>query len=163
RPRPEWARVRVDEFARPVAAVTVPAAWRPRQRGVSKMAKAVGIDLGTTNSVIAVMEGGEPVVLVNSEGNRTTPSVVAFKDEQRLVGQVAKRQAVLNPKGTLFEVKRYIGRTWDEVHTEAERAPYEVVRGDDNGVRFVVGDKKYTPEEISAMVLRKMVADAGER
>jgi len=127
------------------------------------MAKAVGIDLGTTNSVIAVMEGGEPVVLVNSEGNRTTPSVVAFKDEQRLVGQVAKRQAVLNPKGTLFEVKRYIGRTWDEVHTEAERAPYEVVRGDDNGVRFVVSGKQYTPEEISAMVLRKMVADASER
>ena len=79
------------------------------------MAKAVGIDLGTTNSVIAIMEAGEPTVLVNSEGNRTTPSVVAFKDSNRLVGQVAKRQAVLNPKGTLFEVKRYIGRTWDEV------------------------------------------------
>jgi molecular chaperone DnaK len=124
------------------------------------MAKAVGIDLGTTNSVIAVMEGGEPTVLVNSEGNRTTPSVVAFKDEQRLVGQVAKRQAVLNARGTLFEVKRYMGRTWDEIKHEAERAPYEVVRGDDGGVRFVVGEKKYTPEEISAMVLRKMVDDA---
>jgi molecular chaperone DnaK len=124
------------------------------------MAKAVGIDLGTTNSVIAVMEGGEPTVLVNSEGNRTTPSVVAFKDSNRMVGQVAKRQAVLNPKGTLFEVKRYIGRTWDEVKTEAERSPYEVVRGDDGGVRFVVGDKKYTPEEISAMVLQKLVEDA---
>ena len=124
------------------------------------MAKAVGIDLGTTNSVIAVMEGGEPTVLVNSEGNRTTPSVVAFKDEQRLVGQVAKRQAVLNPAGTLFEVKRYIGRTWDEVKEEAERSPYEVVRGDDGGVRFVVGSKKYTPEEVSAMVLRKLVDDA---
>ncbi len=124
------------------------------------MAKAVGIDLGTTNSVIAVMEGGEPTVLVNSEGNRTTPSVVAFKDEQRLVGQVAKRQAVLNPAGTLFEVKRYIGRTWDEVKEEAERSPYEVVRGDDGGVRFVVGNKKYTPEEVSAMVLRKLVDDA---
>ncbi len=127
------------------------------------MAKAVGIDLGTTNSVIAIMESGEPTVLVNSEGNRTTPSVVAFKDENRLVGQVAKRQAVLNPKGTLFEVKRFIGRTWDEVKHEAERAPYEVVRGDDGGVRFVVGDKKYTSEEISAMVLRKMVDDASER
>ncbi len=127
------------------------------------MAKAVGIDLGTTNSVIAIMESGEPTVLVNSEGNRTTPSVVAFKDENRLVGQVAKRQAVLNPKGTLFEVKRFIGRTWDEVEHEAERAPYEVVRGDDGGVRFVVGDKKYTSEEISAMVLRKMVDDASER
>ncbi len=127
------------------------------------MAKAVGIDLGTTNSVIAIMESGEPTVLVNSEGNRTTPSVVAFKDENRLVGQVAKRQAVLNPKGTLFEVKRFIGRTWDEIKHEAERAPYEVVRGDDGGVRFVVGDKKYTSEEVSAMVLRKMVDDASER
>jgi molecular chaperone DnaK len=124
------------------------------------MPKAVGIDLGTTNSVIAVMEGGEPTVLVNSEGSRTTPSVVAFKDDKRLVGQVAKRQAVLNPKGTLFEVKRYIGRTWNEVKEEAERSPYEVVRGDDGGVRFVVGDKKYTPEEISAMVLQKLVEDA---
>jgi len=127
------------------------------------MAKAVGIDLGTTNSVIAVMEGGEPVVLVNSEGNRTTPSVVGFKDNQRLVGQVAKRQAVLNPKGTLFEIKRYIGRTWDEVKNEAERAPYEVVRGSDDGVRFMVGGKEYTPEEVSAMVLRKLVDDASER
>ena len=127
------------------------------------MAKAVGIDLGTTNSVIAIMEGGEPVVLVNSEGNRTTPSVVGFKDDQRLVGQVAKRQAVLNPKGTLFEIKRYIGRTWDEIEHEAERAPYEVVRGSDGGVRFVVNDKQYTPEEVSAMVLRKLADDAGER
>ncbi|NLG09100.1 MAG: molecular chaperone DnaK [Deinococcales bacterium] len=127
------------------------------------MAKAVGIDLGTTNSVIAVMEGGEPVVLVNAEGNRTTPSVVAFKGDQRLVGQVAKRQAVLNPKGTLFEIKRFIGRTWDEIKHEAERAPYEVVRGDDGGVRFVVEGKQYTPEEISAMVLRKLAEDAGER
>jgi len=127
------------------------------------MAKAVGIDLGTTNSVIAVIEGGEPVVLVNSAGNRTTPSVVAFKDDQRLVGQVAKRQAVLNPRGTLFEVKRFIGRTWDEIEAEAERAPYEVVKGSDGGVRFVVGDKQYTPEEVSAMVLRKLVDDASEK
>ena len=124
------------------------------------MAKAIGIDLGTTNSVIAVMEAGEPAVLVNSEGNRTTPSVVAFKDDQRLVGQVAKRQGVLNPQGTLFEVKRYIGRTWREIEGEAERAPYEVVKGDDDGVRFVVEGEQYTPEEISAMVLRKMVDDA---
>jgi molecular chaperone DnaK len=124
------------------------------------MAKAVGIDLGTTNSVISIMEAGEPVVLVNSEGNRTTPSVVGFKDQNRMVGQVAKRQAVLNPKNTLFEVKRYIGRTWDEVQEEVKRSPYEVVRGDDGGVRFVVGDKKYTSEEISAMVLQKMVQDA---
>jgi molecular chaperone DnaK len=124
------------------------------------MPKAVGIDLGTTNSVIAMMEAGEPVVLVNSEGNRTTPSVVGFKDQNRMVGQVAKRQAVLNPKNTLFEVKRYIGRTWDEVQEEVKRSPYEVVKGDDGGVRFVIGDKKYTPEEISAMVLQKMVQDA---
>ena len=124
------------------------------------MARAVGIDLGTTNSVIAIMEGGEPTVLVNSEGNRTTPSVVAFKGEQRLTGQVAKRQSVLNAKGTLFEVKRYMGRTWEEVKTEAERSPYEVVRGDDGGIRFVVEGKKYTPEEISAMVLQKLVDDA---
>ena len=124
------------------------------------MTKAIGIDLGTTNSVIAVMEAGEPAVLVNSEGNRTTPSVVAFKDDQRLVGQVAKRQGVLNPQGTLFEVKRYIGRTWREIEGEAERAPYEVVKGDDDGVRFVVEGEQYTPEEISAMVLRKMVDDA---
>ena len=124
------------------------------------MAKAVGIDLGTTNSVIAVMEGGEPTVLVNSEGNRTTPSVVAFKGDQRLVGQVAKRQSVLNAKGTLFEVKRYMGRSWDEVKAEAERSPYEVVRGSDGGVRFVVEGKQYTPEEISAMILQKLVEDA---
>ncbi|HLR47248.1 MAG TPA: molecular chaperone DnaK [Deinococcales bacterium] len=124
------------------------------------MAKAVGIDLGTTNSVIAVMEGGDPNVLVNSEGNRTTASVVAFKDDQRLVGQVAKRQAVLNPGGTLFEAKRFIGRTWEEAREDAERAPYEVVEGDDGGVRFVVAGKQYTPEEISAQVLRKLVDDA---
>jgi molecular chaperone DnaK len=124
------------------------------------MARAVGIDLGTTNSVIAIMEGGEPTVLVNSEGNRTTPSVVAFKGDQRLVGQVAKRQAVLNPKGTLFEVKRYMGRTWEEVKEEAERSPYDVVRGSDGGVRFVVEGKQYTPEEISAMILQKLVQDA---
>jgi molecular chaperone DnaK len=124
------------------------------------MPKAVGIDLGTTNSVIAMMEAGEPVVLVNSEGNRTTPSVVGFKDNNRMVGQVAKRQAVLNPKNTLFEVKRYIGRTWEEVQEEVKRSPYEVVRGDDGGVRFVIGDKKYTSEEVSAMVLQKMVQDA---
>lgn len=98
--------------------------------------------------------------MVNSEGNRTTPSVVAFKGDQRLVGQVAKRQAVLNPKGTLFEVKRYMGRTWDEVKEEAERSPYDVVRGSDGGVRFVVEGKQYTPEEISAMVLQKLVQDA---
>ncbi|MDZ7706104.1 MAG: molecular chaperone DnaK [Trueperaceae bacterium] len=124
------------------------------------MSKAVGIDLGTTNSVIAIMEGGEPTVLVNSEGNRTTPSVVAFKDGNRMVGQVAKRQAVLNAQKTLFEAKRFMGHTWSEVKEEVERSPYEVVRGDDDGVRFVIDEKKYTPEEVSAMVLQKLVEDA---
>ena len=113
---------RIRSVAR-VHHVTAPGrAERPRE-GASTRAKAVGIDLGTTNSVISIMEGGEATVLVNSEGNRTTPSVVGFKEDVRLVGQVAKRQAVLNPKGTLFEIKRYMGRTWDEVHTEVERAP----------------------------------------
>jgi len=127
------------------------------------MGNAVGIDLGTTNSVIARMEGGEPTVLVNGEGARTTPSVVAFKDDQRLVGQVAKRQAVLNAQGTLFEIKRFMGRTWEEVASEVERAPYEVVKADDGGVRFKVGDDLHSPEEISAMILRKLVADASDQ
>jgi molecular chaperone DnaK len=127
------------------------------------MAKAVGIDLGTTNSVISIMEGGEPTVLVNGEGARTTPSVVAFKDDQRLVGQVAKRQAVLNAQGTLFEVKRFMGRTWEEVKDEVERAPYEVVKADDGGVRFKIGDELHSPEQVSAMVLRKLVADAKDQ
>ena len=101
------------------------------------MSKIIGIDLGTTNSVVAVMEGGQPVVIPNQEGGRTTPSVVAYTDKgERLVGQVAKRQAVLNAKNTLFEVKRYMGHTWEEVKEEAERSPYDVVRGDDGGVRF---------------------------
>jgi len=124
------------------------------------MGKAVGIDLGTTNSVIATMEGGEPTILVNSEGGRTTPSVVGFKDGKKLVGQVAKRQAVLNAKNTLFEIKRYMGRKWEEVKEEAERSPYEVKKGKDGGVRFVVEGKEYTPEEISAMILQKLVEDA---
>ncbi len=127
------------------------------------MAKAVGIDLGTTNSVIAVMEGGKPVVLENAEGERTTPSVVAFKEGETLVGRMAKRQAVLNPLGTIFEVKRFIGRRWDEVKEEAARVPYNVEEGPDGGVRIRVGDKQYTPEEISAMVLRKLVDDASAK
>lgn len=127
------------------------------------MAKAVGIDLGTTNSVIATMEAGKPVVLENAEGERTTPSVVAFKDGETLVGRLAKRQAVLNPEGTIFEVKRFIGRRWEEVQEEANRVPYRVEKGPDGGVRIRVGDKLYTPEEISAFILRKLVDDASKK
>lgn len=127
------------------------------------MAKAVGIDLGTTNSVISVMEGGAPAVLENTEGERTTPSVVAFKGSESLTGRMARRQAVLNAEGTVFEIKRFIGRRWDEVQEEAKRAPYKVVQGPDGGVRVEVAGKLYTPEEISAMVLRKLVDDASKK
>ena len=127
------------------------------------MARAVGIDLGTTNSVIATMEGGQPVVLENSEGERTTPSVVAFKGNETLVGRMARRQAVLNAEGTVFEIKRFIGRRWDEVREEAGRVPYKVEPGPDGGVRVRIGDKQYTPEELSAMILRKLVDDASKK
>ncbi|MFZ5591311.1 MAG: Hsp70 family protein, partial [Bacillota bacterium] len=127
------------------------------------MAKAVGIDLGTTNSVVAVMEGGRPTVIVNAEGGRTTPSVVAFRpDGERLVGQVAKRQAVLNPDKTLYSVKRFIGRRYSEVAEERQLVPYQVVQGPNDTVRFKVGDKLYAPEEISAQVLKKLVDDASK-
>ena len=125
------------------------------------MAKTVGIDLGTTNSVVAVMEGGKPVVIVNAEGARTTPSVAAFKaDGERLVGQVARRQAVLNPENTLYSVKRFIGRRYSEMAEERSQAPYRVVPGPDDEVRFDIRGKLYAPEEISAMVIRKLVEDA---
>ena len=123
------------------------------------MAKAVGIDLGTTNSVIAVWEGGEPSVVPNSEGNRTTPSVVAFTDTgERLVGQLARRQAILNPKGTIYSAKRFIGRHFDEISDEARAVAYDVVEGDGGAARFEVRDKLYAPEEISAQVLRKLLS-----
>ena len=125
------------------------------------MAKAVGIDLGTTNSVIAVMEGGKPVVVHNSEGARTTPSVVAYtKEGERLVGQLAKRQSVLNPDGTIFSAKRFIGRKYSEVASEIEIVPYKVESGSNDAVRFTIRGKQVTPEEISAQVLRKLVNDA---
>lgn len=128
------------------------------------MAKAVGIDLGTTNSVIAVWESGEPSVVPNSEGNRTTPSVVAFTDTgERLVGQMARRQAILNPKGTIYSAKRFIGRHFDEISEEARAVAYDVVEGDGGAARFKVRDKLYAPEEISAQVLRKLTEDASKQ
>ncbi|MEV5101690.1 molecular chaperone DnaK [Streptomyces massasporeus] len=128
------------------------------------MAKAVGIDLGTTNSVIAVWEGGEASVVPNSEGNRTTPSVVAFSDTgERLVGQLARRQAILNPKGTIYSAKRFIGRHFDEIPDEARAVAYDVVEGEGGVARFKVRDKLYAPEEISAQVLRKLADDASKQ
>lgn len=127
------------------------------------MGKIVGIDLGTTNSCIAVMEGGDVVVIPNAEGNRTTPSMVAFaKNGERLVGLTAKRQATINPENTLYSVKRFIGRSFDEVKEERERVPFKVVKGPRNDVRIYVPQtgKEYAPQEISAMVLQKLKADA---
>ncbi|MFI6060576.1 molecular chaperone DnaK [Streptomyces sp. NPDC051286] len=127
------------------------------------MAKAVGIDLGTTNSVIAVWEGGEPTVIPNAEGARTTPSVVAFTDTgERLVGQLARRQSILNPKGTITSAKRFIGRRFDEVPEEAKAVSFDVVEGPGGVARFEVNGKQYAPEEISAQVLRKLAEDAGK-
>jgi molecular chaperone DnaK len=119
--------------------------------------KVIGIDLGTTNSVVAVMEGGEPTVIVNQEGSRTTPSVVGFtKDGERLVGQVAKRQAVTNPENTVFSIKRFMGRKYDEVTDELKRVPYKVVRAPNGDALMEVRGKQYSPPEISALILRKL-------
>ncbi len=121
------------------------------------MSKIIGIDLGTTNSVVAVMEGGEPKVIINEEGSRITPSVVAFgKDGQILVGQVAKRQAITNPENTIYSIKRFMGRRYDEVTEEIKMVPYKVIKGPNNDARVKVGDKEYTPQQISAMVLSKL-------
>src|SRR6266699_3145787 len=126
--------------------------------GAESMAeKIIGIDLGTTNSVVAVMEGGDPVVIPNAEGGRTTPSVVAFtKDGERLVGQVAKRQAVTNPQNTIFSIKRFMGRRIEEVGEETKRVPYKIVRGQNGLASVEISGKQYTPPEISAMILQKM-------
>jgi molecular chaperone DnaK len=125
------------------------------------MAKVLGIDLGTTNSAMAVIEGGEPAVVPNAEGGRTTPSVVAFtKDGQRLVGAPARRQQVTNPENTIFSIKRFMGRKYDEVSEEMKIVPYEVVKGPNDDVRVKAASKEYTPQEISAMILQKLKADA---
>src|SRR5215216_5477963 len=121
------------------------------------MSKVIGIDLGTTNSVVAVMEGGEPAVIVNQEGGRTTPSVVGFtKDGERLVGQVAKRQAVTNPENTVFSIKRFMGRKYAEVAPETARVPYKITKADNGDAWVEVRGKKYSPPEISAMILQKL-------
>lgn len=125
------------------------------------MGKILGIDLGTTNSCMAVMEGGEPVVIPNAEGQRTTPSIVAFaKNGDRLVGQAAKRQAVTNPKNTIFSVKRFMGRKYDEVAHESTLVPYEIVKAKNGDAHIKIGDKTYSPPEISSMILQKMKTDA---
>ncbi len=125
------------------------------------MGKSVGIDLGTTNSVVAVMEGGQPTVIPNAEGGRTTPSVVAFtKSGERLVGQLARRQAVLNPENTVYSIKRFIGRRFNEVESERSIVSYKVKEGGDGGCKVLIQGKDYTPEEISAMILRKLKEDA---
>ncbi len=125
------------------------------------MAKTIGIDLGTTNSCMAVLEGGEPTVIPNAEGGRTTPSVVAFaKDGQRLVGAPARRQQVTNPEHTIFSIKRFMGRKWDEVSEEMTIVPYTVEKGPNGDALVKVDDKSYSPPEISAMILQKLKADA---
>src|SRR6187200_363326 len=127
------------------------------------MSKVIGIDLGTTNSVVAVMEGGEPLVIVNQEGGRLTPSVVGFaKNGERLVGQVAKRQAVTNPENTVFSIKRFMGRKFDEVSEEMKMVPYQVVRGANGDARVSANGKEMSPPEISAMILQKLKQSAEE-
>src|SRR5918999_4258802 len=130
-------------------------------RGATHMAKTIGIDLGTTNSCMAVLEGGEPTVITNAEGGRTTPSVVAFtQGNERLVGTVAKRQAVTNPGRTVFSIKRFVGRKEAEVREEESMVPYKVVSGQNGDARVQIDDKQYSPPEISAMILQKLKADA---
>ena len=125
------------------------------------MGKVIGIDLGTTNSCVAVLEGGQPNVIPNSEGGRTTPSMVGFgKAGDRLVGQLAKRQAVTNAENTVYSIKRFIGRRWDDTVDERSRVPYECVKGRDDTVDVQIRGKNYTPQEVSAMILQKLKQDA---
>ena len=126
------------------------------------MAKVIGIDLGTTNSCVSVIEGGEPIVIVNKEGKRTTPSIVSFKDGERLVGDPAKRQSVTNPTNTIYSAKRFIGSTYKEIFREAKKMPYVVEKSDKGVVNITVGDKKYVPQEISAIVLQNLKKTAEE-
>src|SRR6266705_1619660 len=121
------------------------------------MTKIIGIDLGTTNSVVSVMQGGEPVVIPNQEGGRTTPSVVAItKSGERLVGQVAKRQAVTNPENTIYSIKRFMGHRYDEVADELKSVPYKAARGPHDDARVDIFGKAYSPPEVSAMILQKL-------
>src|SRR5512137_2789571 len=121
------------------------------------MGKIIGIDLGTTNSCVAVMEGSEPVVIANSEGRRTTPSVIGFTESgERKVGDPAKRQAITNPHNTVFSIKRFMGESYDQVQKEISRVPYKVIRGENNTPRVDITGKMYTPQEISAIILQKM-------
>ncbi len=121
------------------------------------MSKIIGIDLGTTNSCVAVMEGNEPVVIANSEGKRTTPSIVAFVDGgERKIGDPAKRQAITNPTKTVYSIKRFMGSSYSETEREVSRVPYAVVKGDGNTPRVKIDDRNYSPQEISAMILQKM-------
>ena len=128
------------------------------------MGKSIGIDLGTTNSCVAVLEGGDPTVITNSEGERTTPSVIAFdkKSGERLVGQLARRQAVTNPDGTIYSIKRFMGMRQNDVSEESRRVGYDVINGPGGDVRVRVGEKDYSPPEISAMLLQKLKRDAEE-
>ncbi len=125
------------------------------------MGKVIGIDLGTTNSCVAVLEGGKPLVITNQEGSRTTPSIVGFgKNDQRLVGQLAKRQGVTNAQNTVYSIKRFIGRRWQETEEDRDRVTYNCVTGKDNTVNINVQNEEFTPQEISAMVLQKLKTDA---
>ncbi|HRQ33378.1 MAG TPA: Hsp70 family protein, partial [Anaerolineales bacterium] len=127
------------------------------------MSKIIGIDLGTTNSVVSVMEGGSPTVISTAEGGRLAPSVVAFnKNGERLVGQTAKRQAVVNPENTVYSIKRFIGRHFDEIESERKMVSYEVVKGPSGDVRvkIPITNREYSPQEISAMILGKLKSDA---
>ena len=137
--------------------------WQASSQGAYAMSKIIGIDLGTTNSVVALMEGGSPKVLINSSGNRTTPSVVAFTDKgERLVGTPAKHQQVTNPKNTIFSIKRFMGRRHSEVSAEEKLIPYEVTGGPEDFVKVRVRGKEYTPQEISAFILQDLKKESGK-